>query len=170
MTSLPLWKARHGQNYVTLLNDNSQSSGEHANPPHNSSPRKPTSSVSWSVFIWFGISFWHFSAVELQLHSFFFFLHSALICLLSVNKFCVIRSEVKGLRCRRSVMLNPKATSLAAGCGCCCTSVKHLDRICQAVCFTAWRYKYEKNNHFLLYLHWCPWGKRQSSQWLHITF
>lgn len=50
-------------------------------------------------------------------------------------------------------MLNPKATALVAGCGCCCASVKHLDGICQAVCLTAWRYKYEKNNHFLVYLH-----------------
>lgn len=64
MTSMPQWKARHGQIYVILPTDDLQSSEEHANPPHNSSPHKPPS-VSWSVFI----SFWHFSALELQLHS-----------------------------------------------------------------------------------------------------
>lgn len=105
MTFLPQWKARHGQIYVTLLNDNLQSSGEHANPLHNSSAhRHTTSSVSWSVFIRFGLTFWHFSAVELHTNR-------------TLDTF-LVRREVREQWC-----WNPIA---AAGCGCCCTSVKRL--------------------------------------------
>lgn len=63
MTLIPWWKARRGHIYVVLLSDDSQSSGEHANPLQNSAAHKSSSSISWSVFI----RFWCFWALELPL-------------------------------------------------------------------------------------------------------
>lgn len=77
MTSMPRWKARHGHIYVILLTDESQSSGEHANPLHNSAPHKPSSSVSWSVFI----RFWFLGSWTASLSP-TWFLHTAFLVII----------------------------------------------------------------------------------------
>lgn len=156
MTFLPLWKARHGYIYVPLVNDNSQSSGGHANPLHNSLPHKSTSLVSWSVFIRLGIVLGTSVPLNCSYIDKSFILHLALICF-PYNSTPMLSEKIKRrcTRCISSETFCSKPIVLTPGSGCCCTLVKNTFWICP-ISLLFHSIQVWKNNSCLVCLLWCP--------------
>lgn len=124
-------------------------------------------------YSWGSACFWHFQCcwTAATFTTFVSFYIQLLIYLLSINTFRVVGGTFKG-RCHRHVrsmiLRKPLFSPLVV-----VAAVHQWSILLESVKPFVSQYRdtrSEKNNHFLVYLHWCPWGKRQSSQWLHITF